>query len=77
LTDFGISMITKTDTSSKTLESTMINSGGTPYYMAPEQVMKPINKCYPYLTDIYGFGSLITDLFFDIKIEQGKRLEEL
>jgi hypothetical protein len=70
-------MITKTDTLSKTLVSTMINSGGTPYYMAPEQVMESKNKCYPILTDIYGFGSLVADLFFDIKIEYGKRLKEL
>jgi serine/threonine protein kinase len=54
----------------------MTNSGGTPLYMAPEQ-MPPIKKCYPYLTDIYGYGSLVADLFFDIKIKQGEGLELL
>ena len=47
--------------------------GGTPIYMAPEQKKE---KCYQYLTDIYGFGSTMTDIFFGIKIEYGKRLKE-
>ncbi len=41
--------------------------------MAPEQ-KKGI--CYQYLTDVYGFGSTMVDIFFGIKIEYGKRLKE-
>ncbi len=41
--------------------------------MAPEQVK---GICYQYLTDIYGFGSTMVDIFFGIKIEYGKRLKE-
>ncbi len=47
--------------------------GGTPIYMAPEQKKE---KCYQYLTDVYGFGSTLADIFFGIKIEYGKRLKE-
>ncbi len=47
--------------------------GGTPIYMAPEQKKY---KCYQYLTDVYGFGSTLADIFFGIKIEYGKRLKE-
>ena len=47
--------------------------GGTPIYMAPEQ---KTYKCYQYLTDVYGFGSTLADIFFGIKIEYGKRLKE-
>ena len=41
--------------------------------MAPEQKNE---KCYSYLTDVYGFGSTLADIFFGIKIEYGKRLKE-
>ena len=41
--------------------------------MAPEQDKQ---KCYQYLTDVYGFGSTLADIFFGIKIEYGKRLKE-
>jgi hypothetical protein len=41
--------------------------------MAPEQSK---GKCYPYLTDVYGFGSTMADIFFGIKIEYGKRMRE-
>ncbi len=41
--------------------------------MAPEQSK---GMCYQYLTDVYGFGSTIVDIFFGIKIEYGKRLNE-
>ncbi len=41
--------------------------------MAPEQIK---DKCYQYLTDIYGFGSILADLFFGIKIEFGKGIKE-
>ena len=41
--------------------------------MAPEQKKE---KCYQYLTDIYGFGSTLADIFFGIKIEYGKRLKK-
>ncbi len=47
--------------------------GGSPLYMAPEQDNK---KCYQYLTDVYGFGSTLADIFFGIKIEYGKRIKE-
>ncbi len=47
--------------------------GGSPLYMAPEQ---KDGKCYQYLTDVYGFGSTIADIFFGIKIEYGKRMKE-
>ncbi len=47
--------------------------GASPFYMAPEQKKE---KCYQYLTDVYGFGSTMTDIFFGIKIEYGKRLKE-
>ncbi len=47
--------------------------GGTPVYMAPEQKK---DKCYQRLTDIYGLGSTLVDIFFGIKIEYGKRLKE-
>ncbi len=53
--------------------STVRNMGGTPVYMAPEQKNY---KCYQYLTDVYGFGSTLADIFFGIKIEYGKRLKE-
>ncbi len=53
--------------------STIRNMGGTPVYMAPEQKNY---KCYQYLTDVYGFGSTLADIFFGIKIEYGKRLRE-
>lgn len=36
--------------------------------MAPEQDKK---ICYQYLTDIYGYGSTLADIFFGIKIEYG------
>ncbi len=52
---------------------TIRNIGGTPYYMAPEQKNY---KCYQDLTDIYGFGATLVDIFFGIKIEYGKRLNE-
>ncbi len=45
----------------------------TPSYMAPEQIK---GDCYKYLTDIYGFGSTMADIFFGIKIGGGKRLKE-
>jgi hypothetical protein len=41
--------------------------------MAPEQKSY---ICYEYLTDVYGFGSTVADIFFGIKIEYGKRLKE-
>ncbi len=41
--------------------------------MAPEQNE---GKCYQYITDVYGFGSILADIFFGIKIEYGKRLKE-
>ena len=47
--------------------------GCSPLYMAPEQKN---GKCYQYLTDVYGFGSTLADIFFGIKIEYGKRLKE-
>ncbi len=42
--------------------------------MAPEQKN---GKCYSSLTDIYGFGSTLADIFFGIKIESGERLKDL
>jgi hypothetical protein len=56
-----------------TKSSTIKNKGYTPFYMAPEQ---NIGKCYECLTDVYGFGSTVVDIFFGIKIEYGKRLQE-
>ena len=53
---------------------TVRNMGCSPLYMAPEQRNE---KCYQYLTDVYGFGSTLADIFFGIKIEYGKRLKEL
>jgi hypothetical protein len=60
----------------------MTNLGGTDMYMAPEQLLKIDEKgtkthgtSIAILTDVYGFGSLVADLFFKIKIEQGKGLE--
>ncbi len=47
--------------------------GASPLYMAPEQKS---GKCYQYLTDIYGFGSTLADIFFGIKIEYGVKLKE-
>ena len=41
--------------------------------MAPEQNNQ---KCFQYLTDVYGFGSTLADIFFGIKIEYGKRIKE-
>ncbi len=29
------------------------------------------------MTDIYGYGSLVADFFFDIKVEQGKGYADL
>ncbi len=52
---------------------TVRNMGFSPLYMAPEQRNE---KCYQYLTDVYGFGSTLADIFFGIKIEYGKRLKE-
>ena len=52
---------------------TVRNMGCSPLYMAPEQRNE---KCYQYLTDVYGFGSTLADIFFGIKIEYGKRLNE-
>ena len=53
---------------------TVRNMGGSPSYMAPEQTS---GKCYQFLTDVYGFGSTMADIFFGIKIEYGKRLKDL
>jgi hypothetical protein len=60
----------------------MTNMAGTDLYMAPEQLQKidehgtkTDGTSYAVLTDVYGFGSLVADLFFNIKIEQGKGLE--
>ncbi len=74
LTDFGISVVTKSETLKNTLKNSITDSRGTPLHMAPEQLIS--QKFYPILTDIYGYGSLVVDLFFDIKIEQGKGIEE-
>ena len=52
---------------------TVSNAGCSPLYMAPEQKN---GKCYQYLTDVYGFGSTMADIFFGIKIEYGKRLKK-
>ncbi len=54
----------------------MTNLGGTKDYMAPEQI-KDVGKSYAILTDVYGYGSLIADLFFNVKITQGKGLEKI
>ncbi len=57
----------------------MTNLGGTQQYMAPEQLKSKTNqksKSYFILTDVYGFGSLVADLFFKSKIFQGQGLEE-
>jgi hypothetical protein len=54
----------------------MTNIGGTDDYMAPEQI-KEIGKSYAIWTDVYGYGSLVADLFFNVKITQGKGLKEL
>ncbi len=40
-----------------------------------KKVPKPMLQEQQFLTDVYGFGSLVADLFFKIKIEQGKGLE--
>ncbi len=72
LTDFGISAVTKNEMSVTKYGSVRI-MGGSPLYMAPEQSNK---ICYQYLTDVYGFGSTLADIFFGIKIEYGKRLNE-
>ncbi len=48
---------------SKTKLGTVRNMGGSPVYMAPEQKK---DKCYQYLTDVYGFGSTMADIFFGI-----------
>jgi hypothetical protein len=48
----------------------MTNIGGTDDYMAPEQI-KEIGKSYAIWTDVYGYGSLVADLFFNVKITQG------
>ncbi len=53
--------------------STVRNIGCSPLYMAPEQKKE---KCYQYLTDVYGFGTTLADIFFGIKIEYGKKLKE-
>ncbi len=74
MTDFGISVVTKSETLKNTLKKSIVDSRGTPLHMAPEQMIS--KKFYPILTDIYGYGSLVADLFFDIKIEQGKGIEE-
>ncbi len=68
--DFGISCITYNDYEKK---NSFRIKGYSPYYMAPEQKQ---HICYQYLTDIYGFGSTLADLFFGIKIEYGKRLKD-
>jgi hypothetical protein len=42
--------------------------------MAPEQLISKTNDkslSYFILTDVYGFGSLVADLFFKSKILQG------
>lgn len=52
----------------------MTNVGGTEDYMAPEQV-RVINTSYAILTDVYGFGSLVADLFFNFKIRHGEGLK--
>ncbi len=56
-----------------TKSGTVKNMGCSPSYMAPEQKNE---KCYQYLTDVYGFGSTLADLFFGVKIEYGKKLKE-
>jgi serine/threonine protein kinase len=66
LIDFGGSSVTKTTGPVKSIMY-------TPSYMAPEQIK---GDCYKYLTDIYGFGSTMADIFFGIKIGGGKRLKE-
>ncbi len=72
LTDFGISAVTKNEMS-KTNSGSVRILGGTPLYMAPEQLNL---ICYEHLTDIYGFGSTMADIFFGIKIQYGIRLKE-
>ena len=58
----------------------MTNLGGTQHYMAPEQLLKSQEykngKSYFILTDVYGFGSLVADLFFKSKNLQGQGLEK-
>ncbi len=73
LTDFGVSSVTKNEMTA-TKSGTVRNQGATPLYMAPEQKK---HKCYQYLTDVYGFGCTMADIFFGIKIECGKRLKDL
>ncbi len=58
---------------SKRKLGTFRNKGGTSIYMAPEQNE---GKFFQYQTDVYGFGSILADIFFGIKIEYGKRLKE-
>ena len=72
MTDFGVSSVTKNEFSETKLY-TVRNNGASTLYMAPEQLNL---ICYEHLTDIYGFGSTMADIFFGIKIQYGIRLKE-
>ena len=67
LIDFGVSSLIKHSLNEKYI-TPVKNNGYSEYYMAPEQNK---GECYSYLTDVYGFGSTMADIFFGIKIESG------
>jgi eukaryotic-like serine/threonine-protein kinase len=68
LMDFGIA---KTEGLSLTQAGFVL---GTPYYMAPEQVMgKPVNE----LVDVYAFGILLFEMITGLKPLSGETLERI
>jgi len=68
LMDFGIA---KTEDTALTRSGTTL---GTPFYMAPEQVM---GQTVTPQTDVYAFGVLLYELMTGVKPVRGDRLEQV
>ncbi len=68
--DFGIARVTHTNDSHRLEDIT----GGSPYYMAPEQVREqPVDR----RTDVFALGVVLYELLTDKKPFQGSTLEEI